>query len=891
MNDDSTRRVAERWTGRYLGVAHRFIPAAIQQDAAQTARAANVVNAAVMAGTAGPLYALAYWLLGLDTAALEILACCLVMLLAPPVLRLSGSVVAAREVFLCALFFNFSWLSWHLGGIVAPTVSWLITGPVVAMFLGGKRCAGVWLALSCASATLIYLAGPASAPYPPADMALLHLVCDLGLYVVVLVFVLLFEVTKNEGFSRLRQALDTINELAIRDELTGIHNRRFLLDLVEKEKERADRNGSEFCLCLFDIDFFKRINDTHGHGTGDIVLRTFAGAVQGQVRALDAFGRYGGEEFLLMLPETPAADALALCERMRAVVEGLRCVDGERVVNLTVSVGVAEYRLGERVAQTIVRADQALYLAKSGGRNRVVCHDDAGPDDAGRAPAPQGGCGDRPDVASREQLTGLLNRHLLRDRVRHALERADRNRRMVGLLFLHVNRLREVNEALGRDAGDALLHGAGGAIRGCLRDCDTVARWSGEEFVAMLEDLGGEGDAQLVADKILDRFATPLTVGGRDCCVTLAVGIALYPAPGCDADTLLRRAEIAMRHAKGWGRNVVRLHAQGAGQGVAAPRDDGPVTALAPLAPALPASPSSQAAPLSYDARQALKEDLREALAQGQLFLEYQPQVELRERRVIGVEALLRWQHPVHGRIEPGRFIPLLEETGMIVAVGEWVLRCACLQNQAWRAAGLPPVKMAVNLSARQLREPGLAGRMLAILADTGMAPAALDLEITEGILIEDLAANGAVVEVLRRAGVLVSIDDFGTGYSSLNYLCELPVDILKLDGLFVRRLGLAAGRSRAYAVADSVVAMAHRLGLSVIAESVETGEQLGDLCAMGVDAAQGYLFDRPLPPAQVAALLARQGRELAAAPAAPVAPSLSAPTRPPAAPPATMPA
>ena len=856
MDDDST----QQWSGRYLGVAHRFIPAALQHDAAQAARATNVVNAAVMAGTAGPLYALAYWSLGLDTAAVEILLCCAVMLSAPSVLRLTGSVVAAREVFLCALFFNFSWLSWHLGGIVSPTVSWLITGPVVAMFLGGKRCAGFWLAMSCASATLIYLLeayGLVEPLKPRADMPLLHLVCDLGLYVVVLVFVLLFELTKNEGFSRLRQALSTINELAIRDELTGIHNRRFLLDLVEKEKERADRNGSEFCLCLFDIDFFKRINDTYGHAAGDTVLRDFARTVQDQLRALDAFGRYGGEEFLLMLPETPAASAIALAERVRGAVEGLRCLEAERTITLTVSVGVAEYRLGEKVAQTIVRADQALYLAKAGGRNRVLCHGEDGPADvvtALAAPvtdarAPLEGT----DGHGRDQLTGLLNRRLLRDRLRHAMDRARRNGRLVALLLLNINRFKEVNDALGYEAGDALLHQAGHAIRRCLRDCDTVARWGGDEFVALLEDLGSQADAQLVSDKILDRFTAPLPVGGRDCYLTLAVGIALYPvpacAPDCDVDSLLKRADVAMRSAKGWGQNIVRIYA-GAADAVAA----------------------AGAAPQSE--RLALKNGLRDALAQGQLFIEYQPQVELRERRVIGVEALLRWQHPVFGRIDPGRFIPLAEETGMIVPIGEWVLRCACLQNRAWRAAGLPEIKTAVNLSARQLREPGLAGRVIDILEQTGMSPSCLDLEITEGILIDDLASNCAVLSQMRSAGVLVSIDDFGTGYSSLNYLCELPVDILKMDGLFVRRLGAASGRARAYAVADSIVAMAHRLGLGVIAESVETAEQLGDLCAMGVDAAQGYLFDRPLAPELVAALLARQAREYAPAPAFSPAPA-----------------
>jgi len=843
------------WARRYLGLAHRFIPAALQQDAAQTARAANVVNAAVMAGTAGPLYALAYWLLDLRVAAFEIMLCSLLMLAAPPVLRLSGSIVAARDVFLCALFFHFSWLSWHLGGIDAPTVSWLITAPVVAMFLGGIGCAGFWLAMCCASASLVYWMGahgmgvPAT---PQADMALLHLVCNLGLYVVVLVFVLMFELTKNEGFARLQQALATINELAIRDELTGCHNRRFLLDLVDKEKVRADRHGSEFCLCLFDIDFFKRINDTHGHAAGDTVLRAFADAVRGQIRTTDAFGRYGGEEFLLLMPETPVADAMALAERIRTVVAGLRCPDGEAVITLTVSCGVAEYRIGEVAAQTILHADQALYLAKSLGRNQVLCHGDAGDADAA-APAPQArAIAEAQDGAQRDQLTGLLNRRLLRDRLRHAMERARRNGRLVGLVLLNINRFRDVNETLGCAAGDALLSEAGAAIRGCLRDCDSVARWGGDEFLALLEDLGGEADARLVADKILDRFTAPLVLEEGERRITLAVGIALYPAPECDADTLLKRAEIAMRSARKLGQNIVRVY----------PVSGAVTGTVARAAAGRGAGAGSNAQ--QHGERLALKNGLRDALAQGQLFLEYQPQVALRDRRVIGVEALLRWQHPAQGRIEPARFIPLLEETGLIVAAGEWVLRRACLQGRAWQAAGLAPVRTAVNVSARQLREPGMAARVLAILAETGMPASCLDLEITEAIMIDDLGANRAMLDVLRRAGVTVSIDDFGTGYSSLNYLCELPVDIIKMDGLFVRRLGAGSATS-AYAVADSIVTMAHRLGLQVVAEAVETCGQLDDLIAIGCDAAQGYLFDRPLAPEAVAALLARQQAGLSA--------------------------
>ncbi|UVW27471.1 bifunctional diguanylate cyclase/phosphodiesterase [Massilia sp. H6] len=848
MTDNSR----QQWRRRYLDAAHLFVPLELRQDAALLARAENVVNAALMAAIAGPGYALAYWLLGLKLAAFEILACCFMMLMAPPVLCLSGSIRAARTLFLCALFFNFTLLTWQLGGIHAPTASWLVTVPVVAMFLGGVASGVFWLALSCAAGGAIWAAQAgaiALPPTPPVDMQLLHLISNLGLYAVVLVFVLLFELTKTEGFVKLQRALSTINELAIRDELTGSHNRRFLLGLIEREKERSDRSGRPFCLCLFDIDFFKRINDTYGHAAGDVVLRSFAQTVQGQIRGTDTFGRYGGEEFLLMLPETPAPDAVVMAERIRKAVDAMRCMVGSADatgagITLTVSAGVAEYRPGEAAAQAVGRADEALYGAKSRGRNQVRCH---GGDErmpvapvvpAGREQGEAGGATPARVLrlhgrAQSDQLTGALNRSLLCERLRHAMGRAKRDRRLIALLLVKITRFKEINDELGYEAGNALLTQAGAAIRRCLRDSDSVTRWGGDEFIALVEDLEFESDAGSVAGKIIERFGRALPVAGRDCFVTLAIGVALYPAQDCDLDTLIKRADIAMRRARSRGENSVQMYT---GQ---------------------TAQPPSE--------RAALTSDLRDALAQGQLFLEYQPQVDLADRRIVGVEALLRWQHPVYGRIEPGRFIALAEETGMIVPIGEWALRTACLQNRAWCAAGLPQIKTAVNLSARQLKESGLAARVLAILRETGMPASCLDLEITEGMLIEDLAGNCALMRSLRQAGVIVSIDDFGTGYSSLNYLSELPVDILKMDGLFVRRLGAtgaaAAGRARSYAIAEAIISMAHRLHLTVIAEALETPEQLSDLCAMGCDAAQGYLFARPLPAGEVAALLARQGK------------------------------
>jgi diguanylate cyclase (GGDEF)-like protein len=825
------KNIGAKWIDRYITAIHWFIPAEAQQNAAQLTRAQNVVNAVVMAALSGPFYSLAYYLLGFPVAAQEILACCAFMFVSPFLLRATRSIAIAREVFLCAVFFNFTWLTFNLGGVNAPTAGWLITAPVVAMFLGGVATAVFWLTMSCGAVAAIYilpLVGVALPPHPVKDMDLLYLLCDLGLYLVIVIFVLLFELTKTQGFIKLEHALNVINELAIRDELTGSHNRRYLIGLIEQERERVVKGAKPFCVCLLDIDFFKRINDTYGHAAGDAVLRSFAVTVQKQIRENDAFGRYGGEEFLLMLPETSLEDAMLFAERVRMGIERLSFRDVSGELKVSVSIGVAQFRLGETIGQTVTRADEALYTAKSSGRNRVVNYGQTVELMREQPELPSTPLAlELTDTSQCDPLTGLLGRRVLRDRLNHAMARSIRNERLVGLMLLNVNKFKDVNEALGYEAGDAILAQIALNVRDCLRDSDTVVRWGGDEFVVILEDLAQIGDAQQVAEKILDRFALPLRAGERESFVSLSVGIATFPAPGCDIDTLLKRADTAMTRAKMWGENSVQVY--------------------------------SSDAPLPPSERLILKNHLREALTQGQLLLEYQPQVDIVSRRIVGVEALIRWNHPQYGRIEPGRFITLAEETGLIVPIGEWVLRTACAQNRAWVDAGLPALKTAVNLSARQLKHPELVGRVLEIIGETGIAPSCLDLEITEGILIDNMEMNRQGLETLRQAGVQVSIDDFGTGYSSLSYLTELPADILKMDRSFVIRLGQGGHGTRSYALAESIIHMAHRLDLSVIAEAVETEEQLADLTAMGCDCAQGYYFHRPLAADKVAELLRQQ--------------------------------
>lgn len=418
------RIIGERWIARYISAIQWFIPANGQTDPAQLTRVQTFVNAVPPATLAGPLYAMAYFLLGFTSAAQIILVSCLIMALTPLLLRWTNSMFIARTVFLSTLFVNFSWLSYHLGGLTAPTTGWLITGPVVAMFLGGAGCSLFWMCMSCLAMALLFVlqqAGVSLPNYPVQSMNVLYLVCHLGLFLVMVVFMLLFELSKNQGFIKREQALQIINELAIRDELTGSHKRRHLIELIEPEKERTVRLGHLFCLCLLDIDFFKRVDDTYGHSTGDMVLRKFAQTVQRQIRDIDSFGRYGGEKFLLMLSETSIGAARTLAERVRTSIGKMGFHALPDLVT-TVSIGVAQFCLGESIAQTVARADEALYLAKSGGRDRVLDYNDAAALSAleGATRAASTRMVARFDASQCDPLTGLLNRRMPRDRLNQA---------------------------------------------------------------------------------------------------------------------------------------------------------------------------------------------------------------------------------------------------------------------------------------------------------------------------------------------------------------------------------------------------------------------------------------------------------------------------------------
>ncbi|MBX9959608.1 MAG: EAL domain-containing protein [Burkholderiaceae bacterium] len=415
-------------------------------------------------------------------------------------------------------------------------------------------------------------------------------------------------------------------------------------------------------------------------------------------------------------------------------------------------------------------------------------------------------------LAYRDVLTGLPNRLLLQDRFSQAVAHAERTQRRLALLFLDLDNFKTINDSLGHAVGDALLKEIALRLSECVRETDTISRQGGDEFLIVLSDLSGTEAIVPVLVKIRERLQAPFLIDGHELSTSASIGVALYPDDGRDFEILHQKADTAMYRAKDAGRNHYRFFDEQMN-----------VEAVEHL---------------------RLKNGLRRALERGEFELHYQPQITLDQGRVVGVEALLRWRHPEQGLIPPGRFIPVAEDGGLIVPIGEWVLEEACRQAMAWRAQGLPPLVLAVNLSAVQFRRGDLQPAIARILQRTGFEPRLLELELTESIMIHDAEAVLAAVRQLKQLGVKLSIDDFGTGYSSLSYLKRFDVDKLKIDQGFVRDL---ARNPDDAAIVRAIIQMAASLGLHTIAEGVEDAEALALLRQYGCHEAQGYFFARPM--------------------------------------------
>ncbi len=424
-------------------------------------------------------------------------------------------------------------------------------------------------------------------------------------------------------------------------------------------------------------------------------------------------------------------------------------------------------------------------------------------------------------LAHHDPLTGLPNRTMFLERLNQSLFLAGREGHQVAVMFLDLDRFKVINDTLGHQQGDLLLRAVADRLRGAVRGSDTVARLGGDEFTVLLGGGTSPGEAALVARKLIAELARPFQVAGRNLLVTGSVGIAMYPMDAGGAEEMLKSADVAMYHAKEEGRNNYQFYAAALNTDVSV--------------------------------RLEMEEAMRRGLEREEFILHYQPQVEVETGRVTGLEALVRWRHPNLGLLTPDRFIPLAEETGLILPLGELVLRAACLQGSAWRAAGLPALRLAVNLSARQFHQDDLPERVGAVLEETGFDPDTLGVELTENILQQNAPIAVRTLEKLRELGVHLAIDDFGTGYSSLGRLKRLPVEELKIDRSFVRKI---AGDPAEAAVAAAVTAVGRSLNLNIVAEGVETAEQLAFLRTHGCQRFQGYLFSRPVPGEAVEGLL-----------------------------------
>ncbi len=434
-------------------------------------------------------------------------------------------------------------------------------------------------------------------------------------------------------------------------------------------------------------------------------------------------------------------------------------------------------------------------------------------------------------MATHDVLTGLPNRVLLKDRLSQALLVAERYDRWATVAFIDIDNFKYVNDSLGHNAGDELLRAVARRMVDCVRPTDTVVRLGGDEFVIVLSD-----QAKIVEDisetvtRLQEAIAEPVRIGAHALRVTMSVGLASFPNDGRDAETLLANADAAMYRAKESGRDNVQFY-----------------------------RPEIN---LHVQEKFRLQEALRSAVLRNEFVLYYQPQVNLQTGAILAVEALIRWRHPTLGLLPPLRFIPLAEESGMITTIGEWVLNEACRQAEAWRRQGLPPIRMSVNVSARQFRERRLTAAVAAALRDSGLDPTLLELELTESLIMQDVDQAVATMEELERLGVQLSIDDFGTGYSSLAALKTFPVARLKIDKAFINGL---PGDADDMAVATAVISLGQKLNLKVIAEGVETAEQADFLRRNHCDEIQGYCVSRPIPPDELAAFLkdwVRRGAE-----------------------------
>lgn len=515
--------------------------------------------------------------------------------------------------------------------------------------------------------------------------------------------------------------------------------------------------------------------------------------------------RLGSEKFDIVLLDLHLPDA-----------SGLECIDSIQAIDREIPIVVLSGQDDEEFAVSIFNKGAQDYLVKWEGQGRTILRSVRYAIERKRSELRLN------YMAQFDALTGIPNRQYFNDQLKRATARARRDGRKVTLLFLDLDEFKVVNDTLGHDAGDRLLKEVASRIQRSVRTGDVVARLGGDEFAVLCEGLNGPLEVETMANSLLALISQPYHIADRQLDITTSIGITMYPNDSADTQMLLKNADIAMYQAKENGRNNVtffteRMHAE----------------------------------LMEYH---DLERDIREALRLDEFHVVYQPKVNAHNRRLQGLEALLRWTSPTRGKVSPGTFIPVAEESGHIIPLGYWVLNQVCQTIKAWEEKELPCVPVSVNVSARQFQQPDFHKRVAQILAAHGVDPSLIEIELTEGLVMEDSEAAQMELLRLKRIGLRISIDDFGTGYSCLSYLRRFPIDVLKIDRSFVMEIGVSQdGES----IIDAIISLARSLRLETVAEGVETGEQLDFLLERGCHIVQGYLFGVPMEQPLVEPLLA----------------------------------
>lgn len=677
--------------------------------------------------------------------------------------------------------------------------------------------------------------------------------------------------------------------LATRDPLTGALNRRSLFQGFETLFTEARQEGEELSCIMLDIDHFKAVNDQFGHAVGDEVIKSLADILAEHSRSNDLVGRYGGEEFCVVLPGVSAEICFRIAERMRLAVEsdtGTR-LTGE--LQITSSFGVSSLSSGASSHSELVeQADFALYEAKQNGRNRVVCWSGSEKTDLVESPKmlsdteglvssrePEAGSGNADDggVSQAQQVIdhqgqaekvyvqntsfqqsvqtlehkqgvesvpsnviSLSNQILLFDRIDQAIKRAQRYETNIAVMAVNIDALQRVNDTLGLAVGEKLARTIVSRLKQILRSTDTVtltrqdelmfsiSRLGSNEIVVLLTDLQEAEIITSILQRVFSANNEPVEVEGNEYYLNSDVGVSVYPFDGEDSDTLIKNASGAMHEAmQNAGRNTIQFFA-----------DD-----------------------INQRSKRLIKleAELHRALERDELVVYYQPKVDLRTGNILGMEALIRWQHPQLGIVPPNEFIPLAEQTGLIEDIGQWVASKVCRQIKQWQDTGFGIVTVAINLSPVEFRNPDLADQIISLIDEFDIPASALEVEITEGVVMQDIDAVISILEKFSKAGLTIALDDFGTGYSSLSYLKRFPLDKVKIDQSFI--IDFVHGTNDA-AIVSAIIAMSHSLDLRVVAEGVETEEQLRFLQDMHCDEMQGYLISRPVPRDEATSLLAQ---------------------------------